>query len=855
MLSISFLKKTNENLWEPIFAFRILVSRGRFKSDNQESAQLNEWTGSDFRVDQQQALNAGFYLGDWVVEPLKGTIDRGGTTKRVEPKVMDVLVCLASEPGEVCRREELLECVWGDVVVSEEVLTRCISELRSALGDTGKTRNYIQTLPKRGYRLLKPVHLLASQAENKPAGDDQQASVPQIPADDLSGHFANSSRTNAGYKNAYRWFWPAILLLATAGGWLLFSANQPNEIGAEQIKNTADAPWVAPDVAAPPNTPPSVKGVNTVAVLPFVNLSGDAETDYFANGITADIRNTLVRLASENLRVVARTSSEVFRGQAIDIRSIGAQLGANLIVEGTVRISDQRVRVTAQLTKTVDGFPVWAERFEHDLSDGLLIQSAIADEIVQQLLPSDDELQSSHQHETNLKAYDYYLLGRHHWNRRTPEALDLADNYFRSALEQDSDYALALSGLADTLILREEYGGSNPDDAVARAKSLVNRALALQPDLGEAHASQGMIASHLGDKAQAEASYRKAVELKPSYSMGRMWLGNLLLRNNNANEAFEHFSEALQFDPLNPIVQQNHLRALSLMGRYEEAAKLARAYFTDTPSDHFLKTWMYAMLDAGRYDELLSFAVRHTFSEDYADYGTELVIEALIMLQRFDEAKKLYEQLSERLGDAKKGFFLATLGTALRDTDKLHRAATLMEGDDSKLNPYANCKDNYVYFWRAIAAHIERDFQTAAQLSELALSENQAECLSHPVRRAEIESYYVDSLNRSGQTDKAMQAASQAQLFLGYAADRGRNGLDVAFSRMSLQIAAGEMAAAQQEMTNMQNQGWQYYAKLAHMPLFDDYRDQLHDTMGHNARQFAMMQNDCKGIGMTKFGL
>ncbi|MFK7734283.1 MAG: winged helix-turn-helix domain-containing protein [Pseudomonadales bacterium] len=813
---------------------------------------MNEWTGSDLKIDQMQALNAGFYLDDWAVEPLKGTIDRGGTTKRVEPKVMDVLVCLAGMPGEVCRREELLECVWGDVVVSEEVLTRCISELRSALGDTGKTRNYIQTIPKRGYRLLKQVRLLSAQSEQNHRPDDPHTSAPQASTDTNIGDADRPSAIENASKRRNIWLGLAALILAGIGIWGLLTKSQPSSLTPVQsVGNTPPAS----SAAEMPTAITHVSTVNTVAVLPFVNLSGGAETDYFANGITADIRNTLVRLAAENLRVVARTSSEAFRGRAIDIRSIGSQLGASLIVEGTVRISDQRVRVTAQLTKTDDGFPVWAERFEHDLSDGLLIQSAIADEIAQQLLPSDDGHQSAHKHETNLKAYDYYLLGRHHWNRRTPEALDLADNYFRNALEQDSDYALALAGLADTLILREEYGGSNPEDAVEKAKNLVAQALLLQPDLGEAHASKGMIASHLGDLAQAEVSYRKAVDLKPSYSMGRMWLGNLLLRNNEANEAFEHFSEALQFDPLNPIVQQNHLRALSLMGRYEEAAELARAYFSETPSDHFLKTWMYAMLDAGRYDELLSFAVRHTFSEQYADYGTELVIEALIMLQRFDEAKKLYEQLSERLIDAKKGFFLATLGTALRDADKLRRAANLMEGDNSNLNPYENCKDNYVHFWRAIAAHIERDFHTAAQLSELALTENPAQCLNHPVRRAEIEAYYVDSLNRSGQTDKAINSADQAQQLLAYAADRGRNGLDVAFSRMSLHVAAGKTAQAKQEMTKMQNLGWQYYAKLAHMPLFDDYRDQLHEAMGHNAQQFAMMQNDCKDIGMTKFGL
>ncbi|MFK8020992.1 MAG: winged helix-turn-helix domain-containing protein [Pseudomonadales bacterium] len=780
-------------------------------------------------------LDQGFELGEWLAEPLKGTLTRDNMVTHVEPKVMDVLVCLAASPGEVVRRDELFESVWGDVVVSEEVLTRCISELRSALGDNKKTRVYIQTLPKRGYRLLKSVRALSQEADT---------------GDASNGISASNERA------AVHWTVPIGIVFCLALIFpILMALQSDSKLDTTLFDNKSGSDTVSIATANDNGSSPLPAGPKTVAVLPLVNLSGDQETDYFANGLTADIRNTLIRVASNELRVVARTSSEAFKGQATDIRSIGRQLDASEIVEGTVRINNDRVRVTAQLTNTNDGFPIWAERFEYDLKDGLLIQSDIADRIVEQLMPAAIANVGAPDRQTNLKAYDYYLLGRHHWNKRTPESLELADSYFRQALALDTDYALALSGLADALILKEEYGGANPADAVDLAQQMVKRALALQPDLAEVHASAGAIASHMGDAVEAETYYRKAVQLKPSYSMGRMWLGNLLLRKNAVNEAFEHFSSAIQVDPLNAVVQQNYLRSLTLMGRYDEAAERAEAYLADGQSDHFLKTWMFAMLDSGRYDELLSFAVRHTFSDEYADYGSQIVMEALIYLQRFDEAKKLYEQLALNMSGVKRSWFLATLGTALRDTDKLVMAADLMASDSSKENPHHECQSNYVNFWRGIAAHIEGDYPAAALMTGKALSENIAACLNHPVRKAEIMAYHIDSLNRSGQITLANELAEQGIAELQQAVDQGRNGLDVEFGLLSLNVSAGRLDKAQQKLQKMQDKGWQYYAKLAHMPLFDAHYDELHKNIGENAQQFAMMQSECKDIRMTKFGL
>lgn len=794
--------------------------------DSQSSNSRDAVASENHPVD----LNQGFYLGDWLAEPLKGTIARDKDTIHLEPKVMDVLICLAGAPSDVVLREDLFDQVWGNVVVSEEVLTRCISELRSALGDTSNPRCYIQTLPKRGYRLLKPVQAVIQaplQPQNPHADDDQAAQL--------------------------HWFVPVAIALGLA---LLI----PVGMALRTSEPITAVPAAADDNALSLNQTPNEAAqpgeiIQTIAVLPFVNLSGGEDSDYFANGLTADIRNTLMRLSSNELRVVARTSSEVFRGQALDIRRIGRQLDAGLIVEGTVRINNDRVRVTAQLTNAVDGFPIWAERFEHDLEDGLLIQSDIAERIAEQLVPSTPTDRTETTRQANLKAYDYYLLGRHHWNRRTPEALNLADNYFRQALELDPDYALALSGLADSLILKEEYGGDNPIDAVDLAQQLTQRALDLAPELAEAHASVGAIASHKGDSVTAEQAYRKAVGLKPSYSMGRMWLGNLLLRKNAVNEAFEHFSSALKVDPLNPIVQQNHLRALSLMGRYDEASKRVDSYLTESRPDNLLKTWMYTMLHAGKYDELLGFAVRHTFSDEYADYGSQIVMEALIYLQRFDEAKKLYEQLAQTLSGAKRSWYLATLGTALRDHEKLLLAAELMASDSTRENPYYECQNTFVNYWRGLAAHIQGDFAAAAILTGNALNQDTASCMGEPVNKAEILAYQIDSLNRSGNGDQALALAREAIDELQFIIQQGRRGLDIEFAEFAINVAAQKMDRAHTQLDTMQDNNWQYYAKLAHMPLFDGHYDQLHKDLGRNAQQFAMMQSACKDIGMTKFGL
>lgn len=841
--------------------------------------------------DQRETLTRGFYLDRWLVEPLKGTLTplntrhpgelgetdgvsgeevAGETALHIEPKVMEVLLCLAAKSGSVVRRDELLEQVWGEVVVSEEVLTRCISELRSALGDNEKTRQYIQTLPKRGYRLLKPVELLSveppqsaspSPTDAKLSGDTmldpKQGSASPAQASIPPGETPGTAPTEAAHRHDGKplvGLYPAIMLLAAVGFAVLLFANRPDTV----LEDANDRANDAVDETTSAALPLISNSEHTVAVLPFVNLSGDETTDSFADGLTADIRNTLVMAAGGEIPVVARTSSEAFRGRAIDIRSIGQQLGASRIIEGTVRIADERVRVTAQLTSTATGFPEWAQRFEYNLNDGLQIQSMIADRIAAELVPENNTTIASEVYgrQTDLEAYDYYLLGRHHWNRRTVDSLQLAQQYFQQALDADPDYALALSGLADSLVLELDYSGQHRDSQIERARTLANQALQLQPGLAEAHASLGLVHSYRhADLAAAEQSYRKAISAKPSYAMAHMWLGNALMDSNRVTEAFVEYSAALQFDPLNMVVRSNHLRGLSMQGKYAAASETAARYFAENPSDSLLKSWMSNMLQAGDYDQLLKFAVRHSFSAEYAGYGTEIVIEALTNLQRFEDAANLYHQFAADSGQSAKAWHLASLATNERNPQTLRDAAALMENDMTSDNPFKDCKDSLGKYWRGVADYLDGDFASAARFTESALSDQQSKCMRELTRRAEITAYLSDALKKSGRNQRAEELARESLSLINRSMEQGRRGLDMSIVKLMLLLTLGEADAAREHLEMMNGENWQYYATLAAKPIFSQFMAQLEPSLVASREKFVGMQEASRGIGLTKFGL
>ena len=317
------------------------------------------------------------------------------------------------------------------------------------------------------------------------------------------------------------------------------------------IERTDPLPLTA---EAPPEAPPG-----SLAVLPFMNLSDDAENEYFSDGLSEEIRNQLARVPG--LRVAARTSSFSFKGRHEDIREIGRLLNVAVVLEGGVRKQADAVRINLQLVSAVDGFQIWSEQFERKLEDIFRLQDDIAAAVIQRVSPLSGAAALALPAATTQQfdAYNLYLRGRHHFHKRTEAALQRAVGYFKQAIECDANYALAYSGLGDAIMLLSSryYGNMPVDEAVSKALPAAQRALELAPDQAEAHATLGLIRESQGDLAGAGQSLRRALELNPAYTMGLVWYGLVLVGQGNFHEAGQRNREALQRDPLSPIINVN----------------------------------------------------------------------------------------------------------------------------------------------------------------------------------------------------------------------------------------------------------------------------------------------------------
>jgi TolB-like protein/Tfp pilus assembly protein PilF len=324
---------------------------------------------------------------------------------------------------------------------------------------------------------------------------------------------------------------------------------------------------------------------HSIAVLPFANLSQEADNEYFSDGLSEEIRNQLAKVPG--LRVAARTSSFAFKGKHEDVREIGRQLNVAAVLEGGVRKQADTVRIYVQLVSATDGYQIWSENFERRLDDIFRLQSEIASAVIDAVSPRramEMGASSPLPATQSFDAYNLYLLGRHYFHRRTEPALQRAVECFEEAIRLDPAYALAYSGLADayTLLSTGYYGNMPVPDSVAHALPAARRALEIVPDLAEAYASLGLIHENQGDFAAAERELQRALELNPGYQMAHVWLGLVLNAQNRHREAAARNREAFRLDPLSPIANTNvGYDALRFGDTAEAAARFAVAMEID----------------------------------------------------------------------------------------------------------------------------------------------------------------------------------------------------------------------------------------------------------------------------------
>jgi serine/threonine-protein kinase len=326
----------------------------------------------------------------------------------------------------------------------------------------------------------------------------------------------------------------------------------------------------------------------SIAVLPFANLSVDPDTEYFSDGITEEIIDTLARIPG--LQVAARTSSFAFRGRAVDLAEVGAKLRVAAVLEGSVRKSGSQLRITAQLIKVADGFHLWSERYDREMTDVFAIQEEIAKAIASRLqvtFGGDGGGELVTPPTRSLDAYHLYLKGRHSWARRglgLKQALDC----FSQALVLDPDYASAHAGLADSWTLLGIHGIAPSTQVLPKARAAIQRALELAPDLAEAHCAAGTLKlAFEWDWPGASRDLRRAIELNPRYIAARYWLAlRVGLVEDRFEEGLVHARRAVELDPLAAIPLAQLGMVLIAAGKHEEAIEVLRRACALSPTTY-----------------------------------------------------------------------------------------------------------------------------------------------------------------------------------------------------------------------------------------------------------------------------
>ncbi len=484
-----------------------------------------------------------FFVGEWLVQPSLNLISHGNTRIRLEPKVMQLLVCLAQHADTVVSKEEIMHTVWADAFVTDQVLTHSIWELRQAFGERAKESQFIQTIAKSGYRLTSPVKPMA---------------LATAAAGDTSHDRSRTDYTRALRAWMRRFSSGEVLVLAIAASILILALVGIAYLISRRTRVTPPPP-----------------GKIMLAILPFENLSGDPGQEYFTDGITAEMVAQLGRLQPDRLGVTSRFSAMTYKYSKKHVDEIGKELNVDYVLEGSVRRNGNRVRVTAQLTSVKSAAQVWGDTYERDWGDVLLVQTEIARATADALrlqLPLQQQ-SIERRYPQNVAAYDAYLRGRALVEQiDNPEKLAAARVQFERALQLDGNYPLALAGLS---MVEAQYCRyiQLTEGCLQREEQFARRALALDPQLPEGHDALGHYYGNQYDYTRAAEEYRIAINLAPDdpFLLSGLAWALTYQQPPAAKEAEEDARRAIRLAPTVFGSYYQLGRALMLQGRYEEA--------------------------------------------------------------------------------------------------------------------------------------------------------------------------------------------------------------------------------------------------------------------------------------------
>jgi TolB-like protein/DNA-binding winged helix-turn-helix (wHTH) protein/Flp pilus assembly protein TadD len=475
-----------------------------------------------------------------------GQLCRAGRVLKIERIPVAVLLLLVQRRGEVVSREQIVEMIWGkDVYLdTDNAINGAIRKIRQVLRDDPEQPRFIQTITGKGYRFIAPVI----------APDAEAQAPPVIAAQQSDGSEASANRFLRNRKYVL-----GVLLLAVAILAIVSVVIYPAFFGLRAWSSHAG-------------------GRTMLAVLPFENLTGDANQEYFSDGMTEEMITQLGSLDPDQMGVIARTSVMHYKHSQEPLPQIARELGVEYVLEGSVRRDADKLRITAQLIQMRDQTHLWARQYDRAATDVLVVQSEIASQIsdeIQKALGERKPIAPAPQPVLSpqaFEAYTLYLKGQYFLNKRTKEGFQDAIGYFQQATLTDPADARAYAALAGSYALWAAYSGAPPAEFAPQARAAALRAVQLNDRLPEGHAALALIVqNHDYDWQNAEKEFKKAIALNPNYATAHHWYAEHLAWRGRFEEAFRESERARQLDPLSLIIASDYGAILYYSRQYDKA--------------------------------------------------------------------------------------------------------------------------------------------------------------------------------------------------------------------------------------------------------------------------------------------